>query len=125
MAAATRVLVVEDDQMLVDLLTDILTDAGIEVVTSDSAFGAAELVRQLEPAAVLLDLGLPYRPGTALLSDLRADPRTSDVPVVILSGMTETLSEARRAQATAVVPKPFEATYLVDTIRDVVARRRN
>ncbi len=118
-----RILVVEDDQVLVNLLTEILTPAGLEVVATDSAFGAVELIRQLQPDAVLLDLGLPYRPGTALLSDLSADPRTADVPVIILSGLTETLSEARRAQAAAVITKPFDGASLLKTIRDVVARR--
>lgn len=117
------ILLVEDDQVLVNLLTEILTPAGMEVVATDSAFGAVELIRQVQPAAVLLDLGLPYRPGTALLSDLSADPRTVNVPVIILSGLTETLSEARRALAAAVITKPFDGASLLNTIRDVVAHR--
>ena len=43
----------------------------------DSAFGAASLVRDLQPAAVVLDIGLPFRPGTDLLSDLKADEKES------------------------------------------------
>ena len=119
-----RILIVEDDQVLVDLLTEFLTRADFEVVAVDSALGAAELARQLQPRAVLLDLGLPFRPGTALLADLKADVRTADIPVIILSGMTEVLSDARRAMAAAVVTKPFDPESLLNTIREVVFHAR-
>jgi putative two-component system response regulator len=114
-----RILIVEDDPVLVDLLTEILTSANYEVRALESAFGAADLVRQLHPSAVLLDLGLPFRPGTALLSELKSDPRTAEVPVIIVSGLTDVLTEERSALAAAVVSKPFDAGSLVDTIRKV------
>ena len=116
-----RILIVEDDPTVVDLITEILSALDFEVRATDSAFGAAELVRQLEPGAILLDLGLPFRPGSSLLSDLKADPRTANVPVIILSGMTEALTDSRRELAAAVVPKPFQADVLVETIRKAVS----
>ena len=118
--AHERILIVDDDPMIVELVTEILSVSDFEVRATDSAFGAAELVRQLEPGAVLLDLGLPFRPGSTLLADLKADPRTADVPVIILSGMTEALSEQRRELAAAVLTKPFEPDVLVDAVRKVV-----
>jgi DNA-binding response OmpR family regulator len=119
--AYERILIVDDDPMVVELVTEILTISNFEVRATDSAFGAAELVRQLEPGAVLLDLGLPFRPGSSLLADLKADPRTADVPVIILSGMTEALSDSRRELAAAVVAKPFEPDDLVDAVRKALA----
>jgi DNA-binding response OmpR family regulator len=116
-----RILIVEDDQLLVDLLTELLTGADFEVTAVDSALGAAELARQLQPRVVVLDLGLPFRPGTALLTDLKADVRTAVIPVIILSGMTEVLSDARRAMAAAVVTKPFYPDSFLDTIREVLS----
>jgi len=116
-----RILIVEDDPVVVDLLTEILTASDFDVRAIDSAFGAADLVRQLHPGAVLLDLGLPFRAGSSLLSDLKTDPRTADVPIIILSGLTEALTDSRRALATAVVTKPFEAAFLLDTIRKAVS----
>jgi CheY-like chemotaxis protein len=116
-------LVVEDDENLLVLFDEILSRAGYEVTTADSAFGAVALVRQRKPAAVLLDLGLPFRPGASLLGDLKADPATWDIPVVIVSGLTETLTEERRALAAAIVPKPVDAIMLLDAVASACSQR--
>src|SRR5438552_3566954 len=67
-----RVLLVEDDPDTLDFYADVLTDAGYEISTSDSGIGARGLVLRFRPCAVILDLGLPYRPGTSLLSELKS-----------------------------------------------------
>ncbi len=72
-----HILVVEDDPYFSEVIGDVLRAAGYEVTASASGFGVAGLVRRLNPCAVLLDLGLPYRPGTSVLADLKADPRTA------------------------------------------------
>jgi DNA-binding response OmpR family regulator len=113
-----RILVVEDESDISNVLRDLLTSAGYDVTTTDSVFGAASLVRSLNPCAVLLDLGLPYRPGTSLLMELKSDPRTENVPVVIISGLPETLSAERRAMATAVLAKPLDIATLLESVRN-------
>jgi CheY-like chemotaxis protein len=118
---ARHVLIVEDDPSFSDIIGEILQSAGYEVTTTASGFGVAALVRQISPCAVLLDLGLPYRPGSSVLADLKADPRTADVPVLVLSGMTEALSAERRAQASAVLTKPIDMYDLLDAIGNAAA----
>src|SRR4030095_14366816 len=108
-----RVLIVEDDQHLSRLLNDVLTTHGYEVSVQDSVFGAAAMVRDLHPSAILLDLGLPFRPGTALLTELKTDASTADVPVLIMSGFPEVLNEERRAIAGAILCKPFDIGELL------------
>ena len=112
-----RILVVEDEPDIVNVLTDLLGSAGYEVTATDAVFGAAALVRELDPCVVLLDVGLPYRSGTTLLAELKADPRTADVPVLIISGLPEALTEERRAQATAVLTKPVDIASLLEVVR--------
>ncbi len=87
----------------------------------DSAFGAATLVRELQPSAVLLDIGLPFRPGTELLDELKSDPRTATVPIVVTSGLTESLTAERRSLAAAVLSKPFPMDELLSILRQVSA----
>jgi DNA-binding response OmpR family regulator len=116
-----HILVIEDDPYFSDVIADVLRAAGYEVTTSASGFGAAGLVRRLNPCAILLDLGLPFRPGSSVLADLKADPRTASVPVLVLSGMTEALSAERRALATAVLTKPIDMSVLLDAIGEAVA----
>ena len=111
-----RILVVEDDPSVSSLLEDVLGAAGYDVTTADSAFGAATLVRELQPSGILLDIGLPFRPGTDLLEELKSDDRTAHIPIVVISGLTEGLSEERCALAAAVLGKPFEIERLLEVL---------
>lgn len=111
------VMVVEDDPDVAGVLADVLTDAGYAVTTTGTAVGAVALVRRLRPCAVVLDLGLPYRSGVALLEELKADRTTAAVPVVVVSGHVELLPPERAGLAAAVLPKPFEYRDLLDAVR--------
>jgi DNA-binding response OmpR family regulator len=117
MNQAPLVLVVEDDPGTADLLQDLLTDAGYRVLCLDSALGVHATVRRLHPAAVVLDLALPYRSGGSLLGDLKADPATAPVPVIVVSAHTEALPSPLAALAAAVIAKPFDATGLLAALR--------
>ena len=116
-----RVLIIDDDPAIVRLLQEILEPAGYAVTAADSALGAAALVRRLRPHVILLDLGLPYRSGAALLAELKADRGTADVPILVVSGLAETLPAHRRALAADVISKPFSPRELLDAVR--AARR--
>ena len=116
-----RVLIVEDDQNFSALLSQMLMGAGYDVEVRDSAFGVATLVRREHPAAVLLDIGLPYRPGSALLEELMSDRETANVPVIVMSGFPEALSEERQAMATAILAKPFRRAQLLNALRSACA----
>jgi len=116
------VLIIEDDPFVSGLLADVLNTAGYEVKATDSAFGASTLVRELQPSAVLLDIGLPFRPGTDLLDDLKFDPRTATIPVVVLSGLTESLTAERCALAAAVLAKPVDISRLLGVLLQACAQ---
>ena len=115
--AARHILVVEDEPHVSALLADTLLDHGYAVTAIDSALGTLDLARQLRPCAILLDLGLPYRSGALLLADLKADPATAHIPVIIVSALTELLAPDRRVLAAAVIAKPFETPALIDALR--------
>jgi DNA-binding response OmpR family regulator len=110
---ARRVLVIEDDPHIKDLLTDVLTGDGFSVTAADSVLGAATLIRRLRPCAIVLDLGLPYRSGASLLTDLKGDAETAHIPVIVVSALPETLTPERRALATAVLAKPINIRDLL------------
>jgi CheY-like chemotaxis protein len=116
-----HVLVIEDDAGIRELLTDLLQGDGYAVTATDSALGAATLVRRLLPRVILLDLGLPYRSGAALLGDLKADPATAAIPVVVVSGAPEALPRERAALAAAVLIKPTGPGRLCAVVAAAVA----
>ena len=111
-----RVLVIEDDRTFQDLLTEVLHEAGYDVTATDSVLGTAKLVRRQRPDVILLDLGLPFRSGASLLTELKADPRTADIPILVVSGSADALTPERRALATAVIAKPVEIDALVAAV---------
>ena len=112
-----RVLVIEDEPGIRELLTDALQSDGYAVTATESALGAATLVRRLLPRVILLDLGLPYRSGGVLLQELKSDPETAPIPVLIVSALTDMLTPDRRAMASGVIAKPFSPDTLLDAVR--------
>ena len=116
---ARSAVVVEDDTTTRQLLVDMLRAEGYAVQTDSSGLGVHALVRDAQPSVVLLDLGLPFRSGAVILPALKSDPATSDIPVVIVSGLTELLTPALRAMAAAIVEKPFDIDALMRVLRAV------
>ena len=115
-----RVLVIEDDPSVTELLKTVLIGDGYVVMSTEAALGALALARRLKPDVILLDLGLPYRSGASLLADLKADPRTEPIPVIVVSSMTELLTPDRRALAADVIAKPFDVQMLLERVRVAV-----
>src|SRR4029077_15676531 len=77
------VLVIEDDAKAAELLRLYLTEAGYTVALARDGTEGLEKVKQLYPDAVILDVLLPKVDGWAFLTQLKADPATKDVPVII------------------------------------------
>jgi DNA-binding response OmpR family regulator len=119
---APRVLVIEDDPGMQDLLRDVLEEEGFRPQALGSAIGAAGLVRQLQPELILLDLALPVRSGELLLRELKADRATARIPVIVVSAISVLLTDEERAMTAAVVAKPFELQTLLDAIRRNIGR---
>jgi two-component system phosphate regulon response regulator PhoB len=117
--ASQRILIVNDDPSCRALLDGIFERSGFHVTHTDSVLGVSELIERVRPTVILLDMALPYRSGASWLAQLKADPDTAEIPVVILSDLPDMLPRERRELADAVVRKPFRAGALVDTVRAV------
>ena len=89
---------VDDDPSVAPLLRKMLTDHGYRVVASPSAHAAVDDARRLRPAAILLDVLMPGRGGDEILAELKQDPATSGIPVIILS-VVEPSEVPTRAEA--------------------------
>jgi len=119
-----RVLIVEDDEDLHYLWTDILSSHGYAVVAvNDGALALAEIPR-FEPDLILLDLIMPRAEvdGLALLHRLSASATLAQVPVVVISGLGESVAAAISPETAkilgivAVVHKPVESATLMREI---------
>ena len=118
----TRILVVDDDPAIRLLLDRILAAAGYAVEQFATAEEALARLRAEPPDLVLLDLHLPDRSGQEVLEEIREDPVTRLLPVVMLTGVSSP-AERMRAQALGVtdfISKPFVPDELLPRVRALV-----
>ncbi|HEX9106593.1 MAG TPA: response regulator [Longimicrobiales bacterium] len=119
---AARILLVEDDALLREAFRLLLEDVGYEVEEAGTAAEALRAVAAGKPALVLLDLGLPDRPGLDVARELRQDPETRDMPVFALTGHVG--ADERRACLDAgcsvYLAKPVEPRALIRRINEVL-----
>ena len=117
-----RILVIEDDVDLVELLRFKLTQAGFLTLAASDGADGLEKVRTLHPDLVLLDLMLPELDGFALCEILRRDRSTKAVPIIILSAMSGELARVAGlgAGANDFLSKPFSLKVLVCRIQAIL-----
>lgn len=116
------VLVIEDDDMIRECLTEILQHAGYRAV---EAAGGREGLDQLAAAApdlVLCDFHMPGLTGFDVLKALRAEPATRGVPLVVITADSAAAvrDRARHLGAAGMLLKPFDAEQLLSTVRNLL-----
>jgi CheY-like chemotaxis protein len=118
-----RVVVADDDPAARYLLAGYLEETRYEVVEASDGSEALERVRASRPAALFLDLDMPGLSGEEVLRRLRADPRTTELPVFVYTGTElDAAWRARLSGATAFVRKDAPRAMALKTIRDAMAR---
>jgi DNA-binding response OmpR family regulator len=117
--AGRHVLLIEDEPNIAEAIRFILMRDGWRVSLQDDGAGAVAQVRVLEPDLVILDLMLPGRSGLEVLADLRADPATAGLPVLMLSakGLARDREAAERAGANLFMTKPFSNADMLAQVR--------
>ncbi|OMG58871.1 response regulator transcription factor [Tessaracoccus sp. MC1865] len=116
-----RILVVDDDAALSEMLQIVLRQEGFETVRCGTGNEALQEFRQSRPDLVLLDLMLPGRDGVSVCRDIRAE---SGVPIVMLTAKSDTSDVVAGLEAGAddYVAKPFKAKELIARIRTRLRR---
>ncbi len=119
---AKRVLLIEDEPNIIEAISFILTRDGWTVHTHSDGETAADRVRQLPPDMIILDVMLPGRSGFDILRDLRADPQTETIPVMMLTarGQTKDRDMAMRLGASHFMTKPFSNAEVLEHVRSLV-----
>ncbi len=121
-----RIVVIDDDDQIRRLLVRLLVPAGYAVSEFGTAEEALASIRTEPPDLVLLDLKLPDRSGHEVLEDIRSDPATRLLPVVMLTGLATTAAKIR-AQSEGVtdfLAKPFSPEELLPRVRALVTLKR-
>lgn len=114
-----KILVVDDDEELVELIVDVLQrDGRFEVRSVNNGFDAGMMVKEYHPDLIVLDIMLPDINGKEVCQRVRSDSTMDDVRIICISGMIEAdkVEDLKAAGANDFLQKPFEVETLVDRI---------
>lgn len=115
----------DDNKVIRQLIRVNLELEGLEVVTAADGAECLDVVHQVQPDLVTLDVVMPRLDGLRTVARLRADPRTRDLPVAIVSACPEYEVDAGLgAGVDAFLAKPFEPHELVRVVRELIERGR-
>ena len=122
-----RVLIVDDDQKLRMLLTELIENEGYEVACASDGGSALEIVSSFEPDVVISDVVMPVLDGIELCRRIKQEPRTADIPVLLISGLRKSVEdsiEGLTAGADDYLDIPFRNEELLVKVARLAERRR-
>jgi len=126
MSSSLRFLIVDDFSTMRRMVRSVLHDMGYsDVVEADDGTTALPILRKGEIDFLVSDINMPGMPGIELLKAVRADPKLSGLPVLLVTAEAkrEQIVEAARAGVNGYVIKPFTAQVLKDKIEKILASR--
>lgn len=116
-----KLLIVEDNGEVREMLALALTDAGFSVVTADDGYDGLACAWRERPDLILTDIEMPNLDGIRMIERLRVDPEMRAIPVLVLSSVhVGRLTQAVAAGASIVMQKPVRLALLIDTIRQTL-----
>ncbi|HEX3231614.1 MAG TPA: response regulator, partial [Pyrinomonadaceae bacterium] len=123
-AAGKKILIIEDERDVVDLLTFNLRKAGFTVSTAIDGGAGLQRARSEKPAFIILDLMLPKMPGLEVCKVLKSDPATRQIPIMMLTAKAEEIDRIVGLEfgADDYVTKPFSPREVVLRIGAIMRR---
>ncbi|MDR3643194.1 MAG: response regulator [Candidatus Doudnabacteria bacterium] len=121
----TKILAAEDDKLISGSLCDALKSAGYEPTPAYDGEEAVAKAKEIKPDLILLDIMMPKLDGISVLWELKADPNTAKIPVIVLTniGDVETISKIVEAGAVDYLLKSDQSVDdIIQKVKDVLAR---
>lgn len=120
-----RIVYIEDDREMIDLVELILTRRGFQVRGAESGRNGLEIIFEDPPDLILLDLMMPKMDGWEVYQQLKANPQTCQIPVIIVTAKGQAVDRVlglHIAKVDDYISKPFRPQELVDSIDHVLSR---
>ena len=118
-----KILVVDDEPKMVAMLKMALESASYEVVAASNGIEGLEKVEKEKPDAVIMDLMMPEMDGFTACKKIKGNPEYADIPVLVLTGISEHLSHSRYARSMGLeleaedyIDKPFDPNFLLERL---------
>ncbi|MHC4623571.1 MAG: response regulator [Planctomycetota bacterium] len=118
-----KILVVDDDQEIIELIVDVLMrDGRFEIKTASSGYDAGILTQQFRPDLILLDYMLPDVNGNIVCQTIRSNPEFEDIKIIIVSGVIkqDEIDQLLKSGAEDFIRKPFHITEFTEKIAAVL-----
>lgn len=124
MTSPVRVVCIEDEPEIIELVHFILARKGFEVTGARGGHEGLQAIAELKPALVLLDLMMPDIDGWEVYQRMKADPETRHIPVIVITARSQSADRIlalQMAQVEAYVVKPFGPADLLRVVEKVLA----
>ncbi len=122
-----RLLYIEDEEEMIDLVRLILSRRGYEVLGANGGRQGLDMVRKEHPDLVLLDLMMPDMDGWDVYQQMKAEDSTRDIPVIVVTAKAQSIDKVlglHIAKVEDYIAKPFSPQELIDSVEKVLARRQ-
>jgi two-component system OmpR family response regulator len=118
----SKILVIDDEPQVTEIIEAFLTNAGHEVVVCNFAAEALKKASQIQPDVILLDIMMPDADGYSICNELKGNPETAGIPVVFLTGKDRSDDMGRSFQAGGdmFIKKPFSCERLLEIINIIL-----
>lgn len=116
----TKILVVDDEFLVADMVTCLLEDEGYEVAQAPHGRQALAMIKAKRPGLVITDFMMPLMTGLELAETLKSLPEYRDLPVILMSGAQGAIARDRHDLFAAVFEKPFQNGRLLETVRELI-----
>ncbi|MCJ7660182.1 MAG: response regulator [Anaerolineales bacterium] len=121
-----RIVYIEDEYDMIDLVRLILGQKGYEVVGAIGGREGLTMVQQELPDLVLLDLMMPDMGGWEVYQQMRAEESTREIPVIIITAKAQSIDKVlglNIAKVDDYISKPFSPQELIDSVESVIAKQ--
>jgi CheY-like chemotaxis protein len=115
-ATSADVLIVDDDQDISDILSEILSSAGHSVITARNGAEALEKLKSVKPSLILLDLNMPVMDGFEFRRLQRLDPAVAQVPTVVMSALYQMRERIAHLAVDDALEKPIALERLLQVV---------
>jgi DNA-binding response OmpR family regulator len=122
MAVSNKVLVIDDEPEITEIIQAFLTNAGYKVEVENSAMQGLAKSKVFRPDVILLDIMMPVMDGYEVCSQLKRDPKTSSIPVLFLTGKDAKDDDGMsfRSGGDLFIKKPFSCERLLNMVKMVL-----
>lgn len=118
------ILVVDDDELMVELISDLLIDEGHDVRSAMDGHAGLDAIAKSIPSLLILDMNMPGMDGFEVAKTIRNDPRTAELPIIAFTGQDTSgdYDAAYKAGCNAFISKPLQPAQLIEVVERLVPK---